>query len=79
MNGIIAGLCCLGLAAFCLSLLRDQIRDGEAGITLSGINPIKVRRGEHALLFWLSVIGQIALAAILLIGSLAIIVQSLSA
>jgi len=71
-----AGICGIGVAAVYVPIFRDQIRDGEIGIPLTGTNPIKVRRDEHPLLFRFSIVGQIALVTLIMIGSLAAIVRS---
>ena len=62
-------------AAF-IPALRDQIRDGEIGIPFGTINPIRVRRGEHPVVFRLAAVALSVFVALLLIACVAIVVRS---
>jgi hypothetical protein len=76
MMPAVAGTLIGGATACYVPLLRDQIRDGEIGIPLTGTNAIKVRRTEHPWLFRASVIGQIVLVALLLVGAVALLAEA---
>ncbi|WP_267395047.1 MULTISPECIES: hypothetical protein [unclassified Sphingomonas] len=65
-----------GVTACYVPLLRDQIRDGEIGIPLTGTNPIKVRRIEHPWLFRASVVGQIVLVTLLLAAAVVLLAEA---
>ncbi|QKS00062.1 hypothetical protein F9288_10805 [Sphingomonas sp. CL5.1] len=77
MNPGVAAVCGLGVTAFYVTIVRDQIKDGAIPIPLTGpVRPIIVRRDQHPLLYWVSVTGQIALMLLIVIGSLAAIIRS---
>lgn len=76
-----------GLAAFLggavtagyVPILRGQLRDGEVGIPFGTINPIRIRRDEHPLLFRCAAVLLTVAIAALLLACAAILVRSMIA
>lgn len=79
MNKFAAALLTLAVTAFYVPNLRTQMRDGVLPIPLTGTIPIFIRRDEHPLWFYISLVVQIALMILLIGASLLLIYQGLEA
>ena len=77
MNPAAAGMCGMAVTGCYVPILRDQIRDGEIGIPLNGILPVRVRRCEHPAVFRVAIAAQIMAMAVIAAGSIAILVRTI--
>jgi hypothetical protein len=75
VSRIVAAWVAIAIVLGFVPILRGQIRNGEVGVPLTGPTfPIMVKRAQSPLLFWGSVVGQIAFLLLILVGALSLLV-----
>lgn len=69
----------IAMSAGFAPILRRQVRAGEVAIPMTGTLPIMIRRFEHPVGFWISVVGQATFCLILFVTGIVMGIQALAA
>ncbi|MFN3435454.1 MAG: hypothetical protein ACK4ZY_13775 [Sphingomonas sp.] len=64
------------LVAGYVPILRRQVREGVLDVPAGGVIPITVRREEHPVAFMLCIGGIIALLALIVLGSIGLLLKA---